>query len=71
MKDLLSTGGIAETITESWTLLNTELEGLSCAGEIVHTHTGANKAKLEHYMRQFLPEAADVPEYLFPVQQQC
>lgn len=39
-------------------------------GEIVHTHTGANKAKLEHYMRQFLPASSNMPEYLYPVEQQ-
>ncbi|KAK9845585.1 hypothetical protein WJX84_004205 [Apatococcus fuscideae] len=37
-------------------------------GEIVHTHTGANKTKLETFIREnFSPdEASSLPEELYP-----
>ena len=40
-----------------------------CAGKITHTHTGANKAKLEHYVRQHIPEAKRPPELFSGPQQ--
>ena len=40
-----------------------------CAGKVTHTHTGANKAKLEHYVRQHIPEAKR-PQELFSGPQQ-
>ncbi|BDA48418.1 probable calmodulin-like protein 5 at N-terminal half [Coccomyxa sp. Obi] len=36
-------------------------------GELLHTHTGANKNKLEYYMRQFLKPRERPPNELFPV----
>ena len=38
------------------------------AGELVHTHTGANKSKLEYLMRQHLKPREKPQQELFPVQ---
>lgn len=37
------------------------------AGELLHTHTGANKNKLEYYIRQCLKPRERPPTELFPV----
>ncbi|KAK9800235.1 hypothetical protein WJX73_003462 [Symbiochloris irregularis] len=39
-------------------------------GQIIHSHTGANRGKLEHYIRQHMPNNDHLPEHLFPVQLQ-
>ncbi len=39
----------------------------SGAGELLHTHTGANKNKLEYYMRQCLKPKERPPNELFPI----
>jgi hypothetical protein len=36
-------------------------------GELLHTHTGANKNKLEHYIRQFLTARERPSKELFPL----
>jgi hypothetical protein len=38
------------------------------AGELVHTHTGANKSKLEYFMRQKLSARERPVNELYPVQ---
>ena len=38
------------------------------AGELVHTHTGANKSKLEYLLRQNLKPRERPQQELFPVQ---
>jgi hypothetical protein len=40
---------------------------LACPGELLHTHTGANKNKLEHYIRQFLKPRERPPQEIFPL----
>ncbi len=40
---------------------------MAAAGELLHTHTGANKNKLEYYMRQCLKPRERPPNELFPV----
>ena len=41
---------------------------LAAAGEMVHTHTGANKTKLETFIREnsSQEEQASLPEELYP-----